>query len=106
MKRENCIQWVTLAITVVLTVIFGTAYMLFRNEVWVSIADDLVFPAACTILGGLTIALVGRTTASRLLNSKERTGGGTEARSDRPRNCTYTGILILTFGLLAVFILQ
>lgn len=105
MKRENCIQWVTLAITVVLTVIFGTAYMLFRNEVWVSIADDLVFPAACTILGALTIALVGRTTASRLLNRNKNTGGGTETRSACLENCTSTGILILTFGLLTVFIL-
>ena len=76
--------------------------MLFRNEVWVSIADDLVFPAACTILGALTIALVGRTTASRFLNRNKNTGGGTETRSACLENCTSTGILIFTFFLLGV----
>ena len=91
-----------LAITVALTLFFCAAYMLFRNEVWVSIADDLVFPAACTILGALTIALVGRTTASRFLNRNKNTGGGTETRSACPENCTSTGILIFTFFLLGV----
>ena len=102
MKRGNCTQWVMLAITVALTLFFCAAYMLFRNEVWVSIADDLVFPAACTILGALTIALVGRTTASRFLNRNKNTGGGTETRSACPENCTSTGILIFTFFLLGV----
>lgn len=102
MKRGNCTQWVIFAITVALTLFFCTAYMLFRNKVWVSIADDLVFPAAYTILGALTIALVGRTTASRLLNRNKNTGGGTEARSACPENCTSTGILIFTFFLLGV----
>ena len=102
MKKGNCTQWVILAITVALTLFFCAAYMLFRNEVWVSIADDLVFPAACTILGALTIALVGRTTGSRFLNRNKNTGGGTETRSACPENCTSTGILIFTFFLLGV----
>lgn len=102
MKKGNCTQWVILAITVALTLFFCAAYMLFRNEVWVSIADDLVFPAACTILGALTIALVGRTTASRFLNRNKNTGGGTETRSACLENCTSTGILIFTFLLLGV----
>ena len=102
MKKGNCTQWVILAITVALTLFFCAAYMLFRNEVWVSIADDLVFPAACTILGALTIALVGRTTASRFLNRNKNTGDGTETRSACLENCTSTGILMFTFLLLGV----
>jgi hypothetical protein len=105
MKREKCIYFIIAAITILLATIAVIEYTLHRNEVWVSLADDLVFPAACTILGAITVALVGAATASQVLNSRGRTGGGTEARSASLKSCTYRTIVILTISATAIVVL-
>ena len=66
MKRERCIYFIIAAITILIAAIAVIEYTLHRNEVWVSIADDFVFTAACTILGAITVALVGAATASQV----------------------------------------
>ena len=105
MKREKCTYCIIAAATILLTAIAVIEYTLHRNEVWVSLADDLVFPAACTILGAITVALVGAATASQVLKNKRRTGGGTEARSASLKSCAYGIIIILTFGATVIFVL-
>lgn len=105
MKRERCIYFIIAAITTLIAAIAVIEYTLHRNEVWVSIADDFVFPAACTILGAITVALVGAATASQVLNSRGRTGGGTEARSASLKSCTYRTIVILTISATAIVVL-
>ena len=102
MKRERCIYFIIAAITILIAAIAVIEYTLHRNEVWVSIADDFVFPAACTILGAITVALVGAATASQVLNSRGRAGGGTEARSASLKSCTYRTIVILTISATAI----
>lgn len=105
MKREKRIYFIIAAITVLFATIAVIEYTLHRNEVWVSIADDFVFPAACTVLGAITVALVGAATASQVLNSRGRTGGGTEARSASLKSCTYRTIVILTISATAIVVL-
>jgi len=105
MKREKCTYFIIAAATILLTAIAVIEYTLHRNEVWVSLADDFAFPAACTILGAITVALVGAATASQVLKNKRRTGGETEARSASLKSCAYGIVVILTISATAIVVL-